>query len=51
MRDDPLCGESRLLKLLPLAERLHSDLHEPLALDCPLIVVDTDDGYRRRCRT
>jgi hypothetical protein len=28
-----------------LAERLHSDLYEPLALDCPLIVVDTDDGY------
>ena len=32
-------------KLLPLAERLQSDLYEPLMLDCPLIVVDTDDGY------
>ena len=44
-RDDALCGEARLRKLLPLAERLQSDLYEPLALDCPLIVVDTDDGY------
>ena len=46
MRDDALCGEARLRKLLPLAERLQSDLYEPLALDCPLVVVDTDDGYR-----
>jgi hypothetical protein len=45
MRDDALCGEARLRRLLPLAERLQSDLYEPLALDCPLIVVDTDDGY------
>jgi hypothetical protein len=45
MRDDPLCGEARLRELLPLAERLQSDLYEPLTLDCPLIVVDTDDGY------
>ena len=45
MRDDALCGEARLRKLLPLAERLQSDLYEPLTLDCPLIVVDTDDGY------
>jgi hypothetical protein len=45
MRDDPLCGEARLRKLLPLAESLQSELYEPLALDCPLIVVDTDDGY------
>ena len=45
MRDDALCGEARLRKLLPLAERLQSDLYEPLVLDCPLIVVDTDDGY------
>lgn len=44
MRDDPLCGETRLRKLLPLAERLQSELFEPLAFDCPLIVVDTDDG-------
>jgi hypothetical protein len=46
MRDDALCGEVRLRKLLPLAQRLQSDLYEPLSLDCPLIVVDTDDGYR-----
>ena len=45
IRDDPLCGEARLRKLLPLAERLQSELYEPLALECPLIVVDTDDGY------
>jgi hypothetical protein len=45
MRADPLCGEERLRKLLPLAERLQSELYEPLALGCPLIVVDTDDGY------
>lgn len=44
MRDDPLCGEARLRKLLPLAERLQSELYEPLAFGCPLIVVDTDDG-------
>jgi hypothetical protein len=46
MRDDPLCGEARLRKLLPLAERLQAELYEPLALDCPLIVVNSDDGYR-----
>ena len=45
MRDDPLCGEARLRKLRPLAERLQSELSEPLAFGCPLIVVDTDDGY------
>jgi chloramphenicol 3-O-phosphotransferase len=45
MRADPLCGEARLLKLMPLAERLQSQLYEPLAMDCPLVVVDTDDGY------
>jgi hypothetical protein len=45
MRDDALCGEARLRELLPLAERLQSDLYEPLTLGCPLIVVDTDDGY------
>jgi hypothetical protein len=45
MRDDPLCGEARLEKLLPLAQKLQSDLYEPLSMDCPLIVVDTDDGY------
>jgi hypothetical protein len=45
MRTDPLCGQERLRKLLPMAERLQSELYEPLALACPLIVVDTDDGY------
>ena len=45
IRDDPLCGEARLRKLRPLAERLQSELSEPLTFGCPLIVVDTDDGY------
>lgn len=45
MRDDPLCGEARLRKLLPLAQRLQADLYEPLAMDCPLIVVETDDEF------
>lgn len=45
MRDDPLCGEQRMQKLLPLAARLQEELHEPLALSCPTFVVDTDDGY------
>ncbi len=45
MREDPLCGENRLRKLLPVAERLQEQLYEPLALSCPVLVVDTDDGY------
>jgi hypothetical protein len=45
MRDDPLCGERRPQKLLPLAESLHAEQHEPLALSCPVVVVDTDDAY------
>ncbi len=45
MRDDPLCGDRRLQKLLPLAERLQAQLYEPLALSCPVVVVNTDDGY------
>ncbi len=45
MRDDPLCGDRRLQKLMPLAERLQAQLHEPLALSCPVVVVNTDDGY------
>ena len=45
MRDDPLCGQHRLRKLLPLAARLQEELHEPLDLSCPVLVVDTDDGY------
>ena len=38
-------ARARLRKLRPLAERLQSELSEPLAFGCPLIVVDTDDGY------
>lgn len=45
MRADPLCGEARLGKLLALAEELQSELSDPLAFDCPCIVVNTDDGY------
>ncbi len=45
MRADPLCGESRLRKLLPVAEKLQAELYEPLSLSCPMIIVDTDDGY------
>jgi hypothetical protein len=44
MRTDPLCGEERLRKLLPLAERLQAELGDPLAFGCPRLVVDTDDG-------
>jgi chloramphenicol 3-O-phosphotransferase len=46
MRRDPLCGEARLHELLPLARRLQSELAEPLELACPLIEVNTDEGYR-----
>ena len=45
MRDDPLCGNARLRELLPLATRLQEVLHDPLALSCPVVLVDTDDGY------
>ena len=45
MRDDPLCGDGRLRKLMPLAETLQAQLYEPLALSCPVVVVNTDDGY------
>ena len=45
MRADPLCGEERLRALVPLAEQLRIELQEALDLACPLIVVDTDDGY------
>ena len=51
MRDDPLCGEERLRTLLPLAETLQSELRQPLDLGCPLIVVDTDDGYEPALQT
>ena len=30
---------------MPLAESLQAQLHEPLALSCPVVVVNTDDGY------
>jgi hypothetical protein len=45
MRADLLCGEERLRKLLPLAERLQSELADPLDFGCPCMLVDTDDGY------
>jgi hypothetical protein len=45
MRDDPLCGDRRLHKLMPHAARLQVQLYEPLALSCPVVVVNTDDGY------
>ena len=44
MRDDPLCGEARLRKLMPLAERLQSELYEPLAFGMPA----HRRGHRRR---
>jgi Zeta toxin len=46
MRRDPLCGEKRLAKLLPLVTHLNQGLREPLDFGCPVLVVDTDDGYR-----
>src|ERR1700722_5233879 len=46
MHQDPLCGENRLNKLRPLVKRLNEELHEPLDFGCPVVIVDTDDGYR-----
>jgi hypothetical protein len=46
MQNDPLCGEARLMKLIPVVEQLNSDLHNPLDFGCPSIVVNTDDGYQ-----
>ena len=46
MRNDPLCGEMRLKKLVPVVDRLNSELYEPLDFDCPAIVVNTDNGYQ-----
>lgn len=46
MRSDPLCGESRLSKLRPLVARLDEELWEPLDFQCPVLIVDTDDGHR-----
>ena len=45
MRQDPLCGDERLRKLLPIAESLQAELYEPLELSCPVVIVDTDNGY------
>lgn len=46
MRNDPLCGEIRLKRLVSVVERLNSELHEPLDFGCPSIVVTTDNGYQ-----
>ena len=46
MRQDPLCGENRLSKLTPLVNRLNEELAKPLDFGCPVLIVDTDDGYR-----
>lgn len=46
MREDPLCGDLRLRKLMPVVERLNTQLEEPLNFGCPTFVVDTDEGYR-----
>jgi len=46
MHNDPLCGEMRLKKLVPVVERLNSELQKPLDFDCPSIVVDNDNGYQ-----
>ena len=46
MRNDPLCGEMRLQRLVPVVECLNSELYEPLDFDCPSIVVNTDNGYQ-----
>jgi hypothetical protein len=46
MRNDPLCGEKRLKKLVPVVKRLNWELREPLDFDCPSIVVNTDNGYQ-----
>lgn len=46
MRRDPLCGENRLSKLQPLVARLNEELGEPLDFGCPVLIVETDDGYR-----
>jgi hypothetical protein len=45
MRADPM-NRSRVDELLPLVEGLQGQLHSPVDLGCPCIVVDTADGYR-----
>lgn len=51
MRQDPLCGEIRLNKLTPLVKRLDEELTEPLDFGCPVLIVDTDNGYRPSLET
>jgi hypothetical protein len=46
MRRDPLCGEVRLAKLMPVIERLTVELTKPLDFKCRTFEVNTDDGYR-----
>ena len=38
MRNDPLCGEMRLKKLVPVVERLNSELQKPPDFDCPSLL-------------
>ena len=45
MRQDPLCGETRLKKLIPLVNSLNDELADPLDFGCPVLIVDTDDEY------
>jgi len=45
MRTDPLCGERRLAKLVPVIERLNDELVTPLDFRCSTFVVNTDNGY------
>ena len=51
MRQDPLCGENRLNKLTPLVSRLNEELAEPLDFRCPVLTVETDNGYRPSVET
>jgi hypothetical protein len=46
MRQDPLCGDARLSKLMPVVQRLTVALSEPLDFRCQTFRVNTDDGYR-----
>jgi hypothetical protein len=46
MRQDPLCGDARLAKLMPHVQRLSVELSEPLDFACRTFRVNTDDGYR-----
>jgi hypothetical protein len=46
MRQDPLCGDERLAKLMPVVQRLTVELSEPLDFKCRTFRVNTDHGYR-----